>query len=85
MRYCSVPTAMVLNFFYYDFSGLLEYADCKVFNSIQYEPNILHCTSVIAICLLEDTILFYHHASMIFIGSPLCRDVCINFYYYLTR
>ena len=28
--------------FYYDFNGLLEHADCKMFNSIQCENNCLH-------------------------------------------
>jgi hypothetical protein len=28
--------------FYYNFNGLLEHADCKMFDSIQYEHNCLH-------------------------------------------
>jgi hypothetical protein len=33
---------MVLQVFYYDFNGLLEYVDCTMFKSIQYEHTCLH-------------------------------------------
>jgi hypothetical protein len=74
--------------FYYDFNGLLEHADYKIFNSIQCENNYWHYilppvkTGDCNLRMRGHNFVLPRDVSTI---CPLCRDVDINFYNYFTR